>query len=247
MSEILPAKTTEFEAMMRGLEREPTRKLVLLYSGGADSTAAGLKLLEEGFTVYPIFFDYGQSARDAELHLAATAVSKLGFHNTKIVSTDLLTQLSQSALLGGEAKNDTAAWVPARNTLFMIAAGIYAHQINADGIAIGYMLSDEGVYGDSSFLHHKLTETLLAKTLSRPMNVRLPLAQMTKVDVLRYLNDHGFLDLTVSCWNATLKENVIQTCHTCANCLEREESLRGILYEYGGPTINPPTRQLGLA
>lgn len=240
----LPAKTTELEAVMRGLEREPTHKIVLLYSGGADSTAAGLMLLEEGFSVYPIFFDYGQNARDAERYLAVTAVPSLEFQDTKIIRTDLLAQLSQSALLGGEAKNDTTAWVPARNTLFMIAAGIYAHQIDADGIAIGYMRSDQGVFGDSSFVHHKMMETLLAQTLSRPMDVHLPLAQMSKMDVLRYLHNQGFLELTVSCWNAQLENDVIRTCHECANCLEREENLRGILYEYKG---QPPQQFSDLA
>ncbi|MCX6794310.1 MAG: 7-cyano-7-deazaguanine synthase, partial [Candidatus Gottesmanbacteria bacterium] len=142
-----------------------------------------------------------------------------------------------SALLGGSARDDTSAWVPGRNTLFMIAAGIYGHQIDADGIAIGYMRSDEGVFGDSNMLHHKIVETLLAKTLSRPMDVHLPLAQMIKMDVLQYLNDHGVIDLTVSCWNATLRDNRIQTCHTCANCVDREENLKGILYEYGKPKI----------
>lgn len=234
MSELV-AKTTELTAVMRGLEREPTHKIVLLYSGGADSTAAGLKLLEEGFSVYPVFFEYGQNALEAERFLAVTAVSSLGFQDAKIIQTDLLVQLNQSALLGGKAEDDTSAWVPGRNTLFMITAGIYAHRINADGIAIGYMLSDQGVFGDSSFMHHKMMELLLAQTLSRPLDVHLPLAQMTKADVLRYLNDRSFLDLTVSCWNATLAGSTIQTCHACANCIEREKNLRGILYEYNGP------------
>lgn len=234
MNEIL-LKTTELGAVMKGLERQSTKRVVLLYSGGADSTAAGLKLHEDGYSIYPIFFDYNQNARDAERFLVSNAPDTLGFEKTKIVQTDLLAQLSHSALLGGEAKDDTSAWVPGRNTLFMIAAGIYGHQIDADGIAIGYMRSDEGVFGDSNMLHHKMVETLLEKTLSRPMDIHLPLAQMTKIDVLQYLNDHGVIDLTVSCWNAALRDNKIQTCHTCANCVEREESLKGILYEYGKP------------
>lgn len=228
-------KTTELSALMKGLEREPTGSLVLLYSGGADSTAAGLMLTQMGFTIHPVYFDYGQSAQDAERFLVTTAPQRLGFEKTTIIPTDLLTQLSQSSLLGGEAKDDTAAWVPGRNTLFMLAAGIYGHQINADGIAIGYMLSDQGVFGDSNYIHHKMMEVLLAQTLSRPMDVHLPLAQMTKADVLHYLNDRSFLDLTVSCWNAKIVDNTIQTCHECANCIEREENLRGILYEYQRP------------
>ncbi|GEM_PF-1317147 len=229
-------KTIELEAIMRGLERESTHKLVLLYSGGADSTAAGLILLEEGFSVYPVFFDYGQSAQKAERHLATTAPKVLGFEDTKIIPTNLLAELSHSALLGGNAIDDTSAWVPGRNTLFMLAAGIYAHQIDADGIAIGYMSADQGVFGDSSFVHHKMMEVLLAQTLSRPMDVHLPLAQMTKAYILHYLNDRGLLEHTVSCWNARLENGEITTCRQCANCIEREEKLHDILLTRSNPT-----------
>lgn len=237
----LSPKTTELEAVMRGLDREPTRKLVLLYSGGTDSTAAGIKLHEEGYAVFPIFFDYGQSALAAERYIATTHPGALGFGETRIVTSDLLSQISSSALLGGNAKDDTAAWVPGRNSIFMLAAGIYAHQIDADGIAIGWMLSDQGVFGDSNFLHHKIMETLLAQTLSRPMNVHLPLSQMTKEDVLRFLIERGSLDLTVSCWNARIEENTIRTCHECANCIERDENLQRIIYQYKDPLLEAGT------
>lgn len=224
------------QALMNGLERESTGRLVLLYSGGADSTAAGLMLAQMGYAIHPVFFDYGQTALEAERFLVTTAPQRLGFEKTTIIKTDLLAQLSQSSLLGGEATDDTAAWVPGRNTLFMLAAGIYGHQINADGIAIGYMLSDQGVFGDSNIMHHKMMELLLAQTLSRPMDVHLPLAQMMKAGVLGYLNDRSFLDLTVSCWNARLENGDITTCRKCANCLEREENLRNITSTGSNPT-----------
>lgn len=218
-------KTTEAEAVLNGLQRKKTNKAVLLYSGGADSTAAGLKLQEEGYEVHPIFFDYGQSALEAEEYLSSRAAAALGFKEPRVIRTDMISQLSKSALLGGEAFDDKNAWVPGRNTLFMVIAGIYAHQIDADGVAIGYILDDNGVFGDSNFNHHKMVELLLGQSLSRPMDVLLPIRSMSKSQVLEYLSQKDALDLTVSCWNAKVDHGRILTCHTCANCLERDQNL----------------------
>ncbi len=218
-------KTTEAEAVLNGLQRKKTNKAVLLYSGGADSTVAGLMLQEQGYEIYPLFFDYGQNALDAETYQATRAAAALGFHEPKVIKTDIMQMLSQSALLSGNALDDTNAWVPGRNTLFMIVAGIYAHQINADGLAVGYMLDDQGVFGDSNIVHHKMMELLLGQTLSRPMDVILPLSSMTKRQVLEFLKERDALDLTVSCWNAKVDYRQVITCHQCANCLEREQTL----------------------
>jgi len=68
--------------------------VVLLYSGGIDSTAAGVVLKTKGYKIFPLFIDYGQSALEAEKHL------------------------TKSSLLGRKAGNDSEAWVPGRNTLF---------------------------------------------------------------------------------------------------------------------------------
>ena len=68
MQEVL-VKTASQEAMMEGLQRTKTDKAVLLYSAGADSTAAGVLLHDQGREVYPLFIDYGQTAKESEEHL----------------------------------------------------------------------------------------------------------------------------------------------------------------------------------
>lgn len=231
----LQAKNTEQTFLLEGLQRKPTNNIVLLYSGGADSTATGLKLLENGFSIHPVFFKYGQTAEQAEEYMATTAPSDLGFGNTHIIEmTDLMLSLSKSSLLGGKAKDDKDAWVPGRNSIFMLLAGVYAYQIDADGIAVGYMLDDQGVFGDSNIMHHKMIELLLTQTLSRPMQVFTPLMSMTKLDVLRYLLDKRSLQFTVSCWNAKLDGKVVEACHACANCQERDTNLKELLRELEG-------------
>ncbi|MBI4225601.1 7-cyano-7-deazaguanine synthase [Candidatus Roizmanbacteria bacterium] len=231
----LQPKLTEQASLLEGLQRKTTNSIVLLYSGGADSTVTGLKLLEKGFSVHPVFFRYGQTAEQAEEYMATIGPPELGFEKTHIIEmTDLMLSLSKSSLLGGKARDDKDAWVPARNSIFMLLAGVYAYQIDADGIAVGYMLEDQGVFGDSNIMHHKLTELLLTQTLSRPMKVFTPLMSMTKLDVLRYLLDKRSLQFTISCWNAELDGKVVKACHECANCQERDARLQELLGEIKG-------------
>lgn len=221
-------KTKMNEDLLRGLRREETKRVVLLYSGGVDSTAAGLLLRRQGYEVYPLFIDYGQSSLAAEKYLVQVAPDRMGFKLTQIIKTDLMKQLTRSRLLGKKAINDSDAWVPGRNTLFMIIAGIYARQIDGDGISIGYMLDDNFVFGDNDYFHHKGVEEILSKTFLQPMQVFLPTRSMNKKELIKLLYDSGYLNLTVSCWNAQLKNRQVLSCHQCANCLERDGFIKEV-------------------
>ena len=211
--------------LLKGLARTKSGKAVLLYSGGIDSTFAGILLKQQKYEVYPLFFDYGQSAFAAEKRLVTKTAKKLGFKEVKIIKTDLMKQLSKSKLLGRKSVDDNDAWVPGRNTLFMIIAGIYAKQVDADGVAIGYMLDDNFVFGDNDYFHHKAVEDVLAKSFLQPFKVLLPLMAWHKKDIVAELVKRNLLDSTVSCWNAKLSDGKITVCHKCANCIEREQFL----------------------
>jgi len=231
-------KTKMNEDLLKGLRRKETRRVVLLYSGGIDSTVAGLLLKGKGYDIYPLFIEYGQSSLEAEKYLVKNAPPKLGFKPCEIIKTGLMKQLSKSKLLGGKAVNDSDAWVPGRNTLFMIIAGIYAQQINADGIALGYMLDDNFVFGDNDYFHHLAIEGILSKSFLRPMKVFLPACSLTKKDLIRLLIKEKVLFYTVSCWNAELKDNQIISCKKCANCLEREKFIKEIQLLYNDSKTN---------
>jgi 7-cyano-7-deazaguanine synthase len=221
-------KTRMNEELLRGLEREQTKRAVLLYSGGVDSTVTGLLLNRQGYEVYPLFIDYGQSSVEVERYLAETVPDKLGFKRSQIIETDLMKRLTKSRLLGQKAVDDLDAWVPGRNTLFMVIAGIYARQIDADGISIGYMLDDNFVFGDNDYFHHKSMEEILSKTFLQPMEVFLPIKAMNKKQLIQLLQDQRCLDLTVSCWNARLENHQIVSCHQCANCIERDDYIKSL-------------------
>lgn len=220
-------KTKLNEDLLKGLKRKETKKAVLLYSGGIDSTAVGLLLQEQGYEVYPLFIDYGQSALEAEKCLVKKMPPKLDFKPVKIIKFDVK-QLSKSQLLGGKAVEDAQAWVPGRNTLFMVLAGIYAQQIDADGIALGYMLDDNFVFGDNDYFHHLAVESVLSRSFLRPMKTFLPACSLTKKDLIKLLLKKKVLSSTVSCWNPKLEGSRIISCKKCANCLEREKFIKEV-------------------
>jgi len=219
-------KTKFNEDLLKGLQRKPTKSVVLLYSGGIDSTAAGVVLKTKGYKILPLFIVYGQSALEAEKYLVQKTASKLKFEPVKMIKTDLLKHLTKSSLLGGKAGNDNQAWVPGRNTLFMIIAGIFAKQVDADGICLGYMLDDNFVFGDNDYFHHKNIEDLLSKSFLQPMAVMMPTAGWQKKDLIALLKRRNVLKYTVSCWNAKIKNKKVIICGQCANCLELK-SLNG--------------------
>ncbi len=218
-------KTKFNEELLIGLERQPTKKAVLLFSGGIDSTAAGILLKEKGYRVFPLFIDYGQSSLAAEQLVVNKIAIKLGFEPVRVITTELLKQLTKSNLLGKEAVDDSQAWVPGRNTLFMIIAGIFAKQVDADGVCIGYMLDDNFVFGDNDYFHHKNVEQLLSKSFLQPMEVFMPIVSYRKKDLVTLLMEKGLLSDTVSCWNAKVVRGKVVSCGSCANCLERNSLL----------------------
>jgi len=208
-------------SVLAGLQRKRTNRVVLLASGGVESTAAGILLAQEGFMVYPFFVDYGQRAASAEFFSVRQITKKLSFCKPRVYKEPNILQLGHGFGGGQEVSNDADAWVPGRNTLLMMLAGIYSIKIDADGLAIGYCLDDNFVFGDNDLTHHQLMEVTLTRSFARPFSVQMPLSGMSKKDAVTLLLKHNVLDATVSCWNARRVNGCVKVCGKCANCLER--------------------------
>jgi 7-cyano-7-deazaguanine synthase len=221
-------KTRYNTESLKGLSRERTNKVVLLASGGIDSMCAGLVLKKKRMTVYPLFFDYAQAPVETEWHCVVECSRKLGFEPAKRLTTTVFPDITHHLPFASKPLTDDQAYVPARNTYFMIVAGIYAYHLNADGISLGYMLEDNFVFGDNMYVHHLLVESLLSESLLRPMEVFLPIMSLTKSECIRMLLNEGVLESTVSCWNAKLIDNKVKECGRCANCKEKIASLRAL-------------------
>lgn len=210
---------------LEGLKRVKTSRVVLLYSSGIDSTATAILLKEQGYDVFPLFIHYGQSNSEVESKLVDKGATHLSLNKVQKVDISNLADLCPGKLMGGEAISAKDAWLPARNTLFLILGGIYAQTVDADAVSIGYGTFDNFVFGDNMLVHHQLVEVLMSFSLARELEVILPIKNMDKTEVVNIVRSRDMLDMTVSCWNAKWQDGKIVVCNQCANCVERNANL----------------------
>jgi len=188
------------------------KKAVVLLSGGADSVAVYHKLKDEGYECSGLFFEYGQPNQEVERFLVEQTAQKFG-EQFWVQKVDFLKQMR------GEVQTDAQAFVPHRNTIFMLLAANHAESIGYENIAIGYMKQDIAFF-DNSIRHHELIQTIVQSNIKHDFNVLLPLANMMKSDVMKYLKEKNAQ--SVSCWTAKIVDDKIVICGKCANCRERE-------------------------
>lgn len=203
-----------------------TKKAVVLFSGGLDSTTLMAKALLEGFEVYALSFNYGQR-HQSELK-AALALSKyLGAKDHKVISLDL-------RAIGGSALTDEeidvpevvsdgipVTYVPARNTVFLSIAMGYAEVLGAHSIFIGVNAVDYSGYPDCRpeyIAAFQSMADLATKEGIEGESIRIetPLVNLSKADIIHmgialgvnYAN-------TVSCYQANTEGAACGKCDSC--------------------------------
>lgn len=193
-------------------------KVVLLYSGGADSTLALHILRGEGHEVFPFFVHYGQRHGSHEFEHAR-------LHCAPFCMTLTLPHLG--GLAPGDPRRPAVPVVPRRNAILLSLAAHYAAKVKAGAVAIGCNLDDHRDYEDcrSGFIRH-MQEAL-------GIRIMAPIMGMTKDDVL-----YGLVSLgvdTSETWSCYSPEDNAP-CGRCGACLLRgggpcgecEECLAGI-------------------
>lgn len=127
-------------------------KVVVLLSGGLDSTVLLAHCIRDGLDVVPITFDYGQQNRGQEIPAAVSVAAHYG------LTTNIITLppdvFGASALLGDHpiptehADQPDATVVPGRNLVFLAIAASIAARHDAVAVMIGANLDDDAGYID---------------------------------------------------------------------------------------------------
>ena len=222
---------------------------VVLLSGGLDSATLLAMARQEGFECHALSFEYGQT-HGAELAAAGRVAAE--FHARHRILKVPIGALGGSALTdpsipvpdhGGEGIPVT--YVPARNTVFLALALAWAEIIRARAIFIGVNALDYSGYPDcrpefvAAFQELANLATKQAVEGS-PIEVRAPLVNMTKADIIRCGTGLGVdYALTVSCYRADPDG---RACGRCDACRLRARGFRqaGVAdptrYQEGGPS-----------
>ncbi|MFE5319130.1 7-cyano-7-deazaguanine synthase QueC [Paenibacillus sp. NPDC056579] len=216
------------------METKPSKKAVIILSGGLDSTTCMGIAQAEGYELYPITFDYGQRHK-VELENARQVAEHYGVSaRHKVISLGFLKEFGGSALTDesleipdmtkpkeqGEKESEVPiTYVPGRNLLFLSIATSYAEVTGAEAVYIGVNALDYSGYPDCrpEFIR-KVEEVMALATRvgveGVPMRIETPLSEWTKAEIIREgMRLNVPYHLTTSCYNGEK-----EACGVCDSC-----------------------------
>ncbi|MDT0307642.1 7-cyano-7-deazaguanine synthase QueC [Streptomyces sp. DSM 44917] len=228
--------------MSRSLPSSPVPDVVVVFSGGLDSTTAAYQAAASGARPTLLSVDYGQRHRTELDHAVRLAGELSAPHH--VVDLRAL-----GGLLNGSSLTDTsvdvpeghytdtsmrATVVPHRNALLLDLAVAAAIGRGAGAVIFGAHAGDHPIYPDCrpAFLtaYRRMVRVANEGFLPAGFKVRAPFLNMTKADIVRLGTGLGVpYELTWSCY-----EGGRAHCGVCGTCTERREAFR--LAEVPDPT-----------
>lgn len=206
--------------------------MIILLSGGLDSTVLAAHLARDGFSPEAITIDYGQR-HARELAAAAKIAAHLGIRHDIIDLSGLRHLLTGSALTDPDIPvphghyadpAQAATIVPNRNAvLLMVAAGIAAARGHGT-VACAVHGGDHHVYPDCrpEFIEAASQTARAATAGCGDVAITAPFTSFTKTDIVRLGASIGApMHLSWSCY-----QGGEEPCGRCGACVERAEAFQ---------------------
>jgi len=214
------------------------KRVVVLLSGGLDSTTTLATAIAEGYETCALSFEYGQRHK-IEIDAARRIAKALGAKEHHVAKIDM-------RIFGGSALTDDVdvpkkrsaaeighgipvTYVPARNTIFLSYALALAEVISSADIFIGANAIDCSGYPDCRPEFIAAFETLAnlgtkAGVQGAHFRIHAPLIKFSKAEIIRKAIELDVdLSLTHSCYDPS-PDRV--ACGECDSCLLRLKGFR---------------------
>jgi len=203
-------------------------KVVVLISGGMDSTTLLYDMHKRHEVVGALSFNYGSKHNERELPMAKHHCDVLGIPH-QVIPLDFIADHFSSDLLktGGdipeghyEDANMVRTVVPFRNAIMMSIATGYAESVGAQAVAIAAHSGDHAIYPDcrDGFMD-SFAETMRRGTYAKVELLR-PYVGIRKEDIVKIGAELGVdFSMTYSCY----KGGEVH-CGKCGTCVERKEA-----------------------
>ena len=219
------------------------RRVVVVVSGGLDSTTMAHSLRAQGHELVAISFDYGQRHRKelafaeqmaADLDAPWTLIDLHAAGVTGFLTGSALTDASVTVPDGHYADESMKITVvPNRNAIMLSVACALAVTRDAGAVAFGAHTGDHFIYPDCrpEFVRAYQTMLNLAVEGFASIEILAPFLSMTKANIVRLGAElHVPFERTWSCYKGGALH-----CGTCGTCHERREAFA--LAEVTDPTV----------
>lgn len=207
---------------------EPSKRAVVLLSGGLDSYTAAAMVKEQGYTLHALSILYGQrhafeltAARRLALALGVAQHLELPLDLRPIGGSSLTSDLPVPEDRDLADTSIPSTYVPARNTVFLSLALGWAEVLGASDIVIGVNALDYSGYPDCRPEFVRAFETLAnlatrAGVEGARFRVHTPLIDLSKADIIRRGIALGLdYGLTHSCYNPSDSGRACGRCDSC--------------------------------
>lgn len=200
------------------------KEVLLLASGGLDSTTVGYQLAAAGVQVVPIFFDYGQHCLDIEWNRVNEVLPVDMQRPERFKISDIFqgsrSRLIHEADLWTEEVKDDDLYIPYRTLLFFAAAAARAQTVGILDVYTGFINSNHAKEFDCTAAFMNSLDGLTSSI--GPVRFHSPFRYSSKVDVARAAAELGVpIGRTYSC-----QASAQFPCGACPNCVERLNALR---------------------
>ena len=202
--------------------------VVVLCSGGMDSTVLLHDFHQAGEEVFPLFIDYGQHCANTELRLLRAQLPSDMPASLEVINVSEVYAGSRSALirqrdLWDEDITADDLYLPYRTLLLLTVGASYAQRVGADRVAAAFINSNHAKEVDCSAEFFARLESVFGTYGG--VTVVLPFRLMSKADVARRGISLGVsIASTFSC-----QASGVVACGACPNCVDRLAALKEVV------------------
>lgn len=210
-------------------------KALMICSAGLDSTVAAQELINRGYQVTLMHFNYNCRATNKESEAIERIADAMDvtvvFKDMSIYSAAAGPLLNRSSSISdGESGAEFAnEWVPARNLVMLSLAVAHAEEYGFDIIGLGNNLEESGAYPDNEPAFIDMFNKMLPFAVADGKRIRVvsPVGNLMKHEIVALgLQNGAPMELTWSCYS-----NDETHCGACGPCYMRKKA-----FEINGKT-----------
>lgn len=198
-------------------------KVVVLLSGGLDSSSAAYVLKNKGHEVHALSFNYGNRAQ-VELDCAKTIASK-------VCESHEIIEVKELQKIWSNPDGSKPKEAPYRNNILLTMAAAYANVNGFDAVALGnhaddYLLDGHTVFEDCKPEAVSVTRDMILMSDKKEIKVFQPFVRTTKADLIKKAIECGMdPNDTLSCYKPDEDGN---ECMECESCILKQKALKEI-------------------